>query len=64
VEGTRVADATWTVLTAHLSPEHVVDLVLTIGFYCMVVRVLATTGVDVERDYVPVLERFPLPEPL
>ena len=64
VDGTRVGDAAWTVLAAHLSHEHLVDLVLTISFYCMVVRVLASTGVDVEADYVPLLERFPLPEPL
>lgn len=64
VDGTRVGDATWTVLSAHLPPEHLVDLVLTVSFYCMVVRVLGTFGVDVEADYIPLLEQFPLPDAL
>ena len=56
-----VDDATWATLNAHLSTEEVMDLVLAAGFYCMVVRVLATLRIDVEPDYQPYLDRYPLP---
>jgi hypothetical protein len=39
----------------------VVDLTLTIAFYCAVVRVLGTLKIDVEPDYMPYLEQWPLP---
>jgi hypothetical protein len=39
----------------------VVDLTLTIGFYNAVVRVLATLQIDVEEEYAPYLQQFPLP---
>ena len=61
VEG-AMADATFAALQAELGNEQVVDLTLTIGFYNAVVRVLATLQIDVEPDYMPYLERFPLPE--
>jgi len=48
-------------LQATLGNEQVVDLTLTIAFYCAVVRVLATLQIDVEPDYTPYLERWPLP---
>ncbi|HMO54359.1 MAG TPA: carboxymuconolactone decarboxylase family protein [Tepidiformaceae bacterium] len=48
-------------LAAHLSNEHLLDLVITIAFYCGVVRLLATLDVDVEPEYQAYLERFPLP---
>ena len=38
-----------------------VDLVVTIGFYNAVVRVLASLEIDVEPDYQPYLDEFPLP---
>lgn len=41
--------------------EQVVDLTITIAFYCAVVRVLGTLQIDVEPDYQPYLDRFPLP---
>jgi alkylhydroperoxidase family enzyme len=44
-----------------LGEEHLVDLVLTIAFYNLVVRVLHTLQVDLEPDDVPLLEEFPLP---
>ncbi|HEY4043184.1 MAG TPA: carboxymuconolactone decarboxylase family protein [Rhodopila sp.] len=53
--------ATFAALQAELGNEQVVDLTLTIGFYNAVVRVLATLQIDVEPDYMPYLERFPLP---
>jgi len=52
---------TFAVLQSSLGNELIVDLTLTIGFYCAVVRVLATLQIDVEPSYMPYLERWPLP---
>lgn len=57
-----VADATFATLERHLDRERLVDLIVTIGFYCGVVRVLASLKIDVEADYAPYLQRFPFPE--
>ena len=56
-----MAEATFSALQAELGNELVVDLTLTIGFYNAVVRVLATLQIDVEPEYQPYLDRFPLP---
>lgn len=56
-----IGDASWTALAATLSTEHMVDLIVAISFYCAVVRVLASLHVEVEPEYMPYLERFPLP---
>ncbi|GIR03899.1 MAG: hypothetical protein CM15mP14_1170 [Rhodospirillaceae bacterium] len=40
--------------------EHLIDLVLTIAFFCGVVRVLATLEIDNEPKYKEVLNTFPL----
>jgi len=56
-----MSDATFASLQASLGNELVVDLTITIAFYCAVVRVLATLQIDVEPDYAPYLERWPLP---
>lgn len=56
-----MADATFASLQASLGNELVVDLTLTIAFYNAVVRVLGTLQIDVEADYMPYLQRFPLP---
>ena len=56
------AAATVEELQRHLSHEELVDLILTIGFYCGVVRVLASLEIDVEPEYAPYLTRFPFPE--
>jgi alkylhydroperoxidase family enzyme len=56
-----MADATFTALRDELGSEQAVDLTLTVGFYNAVVRVLATLQIDVEPDYMPYLEQFPLP---
>ena len=47
-------------LAAEFDTEQLTDLILTIGFYCAVVRVLASLAIDVEPDYQPYLDRFPL----
>ncbi len=54
-------EATFAALQSALGNEQVVDLTLTIAFYCAVVRVLATLQIDVEPEYRPYLQRWPLP---
>ena len=56
-----MADATFSELQSALGNEQVVDLTLAIGFYAAVVRVLATLQIDVEPEYLPYLQAFPLP---
>jgi alkylhydroperoxidase family enzyme len=56
-----MAGATYAALQTTLGNELVVDLTLTIAFYCAVVRVLGTLQIDVEPEYMPYLERWPLP---
>ena len=56
-----VSEASFAELRTHFSDEHLTDLVMTMAFYCAVVRFLATMQVDVEPEYMPYLERFPLP---
>jgi alkylhydroperoxidase family enzyme len=56
-----MAGPTFAALQGELGNELVVDLTLTIGFYNAVVRVLATLQIDVEPEYMPYLEKFPLP---
>ena len=43
-----------------LGTARTVDLVLVVAFYCGVVRLLETLEVDVEPDYQPWLDIFPL----
>lgn len=52
---------TFSALQAHLDAERLVDLTVTASFYCAVVRTLATLQIDVEADYQPYLEAYPLP---
>ncbi|WP_424813496.1 carboxymuconolactone decarboxylase family protein [Roseococcus sp. YIM B11640] len=54
---------TFDALREKLSDEQMVDLTVTASFYCAVVRTLATLEIDVEPEYRPYLERFPLPKP-
>ena len=61
VQGAASAQS-FAALQGLLSSEHLTDLVLTIAFYCAVVRFLATMQVDVEPDFMIYLERWPLPE--
>ena len=56
------SEATFNELKSHFSTEHLTDLVITIAFYCAVVRFLATMQVDVEPEYQPYLTRWPLPQ--
>ena len=56
-----MAAPTFASLQSALGNEQVVDLTITIAFYCAVVRVLGTLQIDVEPDYQPYLDRWPLP---
>jgi alkylhydroperoxidase family enzyme len=59
VAGSR---ATFDAVHAGLSDEHVVDLLMTIAYYNLVVRVLLTLEVDLEPEYLPLLDEFPMRE--
>jgi len=59
--GLAMSDATFATLKAVMPTEHLVDLTLVIAFYNAVVRVLATLQIDVEPEYQPYLDRYPLP---
>ena len=56
-----MSEATFAEIKKELSDEHMTDLVLTIAFYCAVVRVLATMKIDNEPHYKEVLQRYPIP---
>jgi alkylhydroperoxidase family enzyme len=60
--GLAVSEGTFATLRASLDDECVVDLVITIAFYCGVVRLLETLEIDVEPEYREYLEEFPLPQ--
>jgi len=60
-EGPGMKEETFAELQAQLGDELMVELTLVIGFYCGVVRVLSTLGIDVEPDYQPYLDAFPFP---
>jgi len=57
-----ISDATFAALKQKLDNERLTDLVITIAFYCAVVRLLATLKIDVEPEYQHYLEEFPLPK--
>src|SRR5258707_9416018 len=61
VRDLAMSDATFAEIKKDLSNEHMTDLVLTIAFYCAVVRVLATMTTDNEPFYKEVLTRYPIP---
>jgi alkylhydroperoxidase family enzyme len=55
VRGLAMSDSTFAEIKKQLCDEHMTDLVLTIAFYCAVVRVLATMKIDNEPYYKEVL---------
>ena len=59
-----VSDATFEALKASFDTECVTDLVITIAFYNAVVRYLGSMRIDVEPDYQPYLDKFPLRNPM
>jgi len=60
-EAGAVTAATYATLAASLDAELLVDLIVTISFYCGVVRVLGSLQIEVEDEYMPYLRQFPLP---
>jgi alkylhydroperoxidase family enzyme len=56
-----MSDATYEALERRIGRAHMIDLVMTISFYCAVVRILATLQIDVEPEYMKYLEQHPLP---
>jgi len=56
-----MSEATFAEIKRELSNEQMVDLVLTIAFYCAVVRVLATMKIDNEPYYKEVLQQYQIP---
>ena len=61
-QGLAISERTFQELQQSLDNERLTDLVLTIGFYNAVVRILATLKIDVEDDYKKYLDEFPLPK--
>jgi alkylhydroperoxidase family enzyme len=59
--GPGIAAATFATLRNQLSAECLTDLAIVISFYCAVVRLLDSMGVDVEPEYQPYLDTYPLP---
>lgn len=57
-----MSEATYASLAADLDHERMVELVIIIAFYCGVVRLLASLGIDVEESYQPHLDAHPLPD--
>ena len=56
-----MSETTFAEIKKDLSDEQMTDLVLTIAFYCAVVRVLATMKIDNELHYKEVLQAVPDP---
>ena len=56
-----LSDDTFDALRQWLDPERLTDLIITIGHYNSLVRVLAAMRIDVEDEYLPYLDEFPLP---
>ncbi|MGF6997119.1 carboxymuconolactone decarboxylase family protein [Paraburkholderia sp. GAS32] len=56
----RMSDETWSKLLTKLGTPRLVDLTLLISHANAVIRVLATLDVDVEPEFQPFLEEFPL----
>jgi alkylhydroperoxidase family enzyme len=56
-----IAQGTFAALAKEFDNERLVDLVITVSFYNAVVRLLASLAIDVEPEYQPYLDEFPLP---
>ncbi|WP_426191376.1 carboxymuconolactone decarboxylase family protein [Massilia sp. DWR3-1-1] len=60
-EQLRLSDACFAVLNAALDAEALIDLLIAIGEYNGMVRIMAALEVDLEPEFQAYLERFPLP---
>jgi alkylhydroperoxidase family enzyme len=56
-----VADETFAVLQAGLDNAEIVDLIMSIGFYCGVLRILGALQIDMDVELAQLLTDFPLP---
>ncbi len=61
VQGAMAA-GTVSELRSALGEQALMELIMSVSFYCGVVRLLASVGIEVEADYQPYLDAFPLPE--
>ncbi|TDE11819.1 carboxymuconolactone decarboxylase family protein [Jiangella asiatica] len=61
-EDAGLAPSTWAALCERLPAPRVTELVIVVAFYNYVVRVLSGLDIDVEDEYLPYLDRFPLPD--
>ena len=48
VRDVKARDATFAEAARHLSPQEIVELILTVGYYMMIARLLETTAVDLD----------------
>ena len=48
VRDVRASDATFAELARRLSPQEIVELILTVGYYMMIARLLESTAVDLD----------------
>jgi alkylhydroperoxidase family enzyme len=58
----KLSDETFAVLKQHLATPMLLELIDAICSYCGTVRMLAALQIDVEDDYKPYLDQFPLPK--
>ena len=58
----KVSDETFATLKQSLDDERLTDLFITIAYYNGLVRLMAALDIDVEDEYRPYLDEFPLPE--
>ena len=62
MEQRGVSDATFAQLKNHLDDKLLLELLVAMGTYCGVVRLLGVLQLDVEERCQPFLEEFPLPK--
>jgi alkylhydroperoxidase family enzyme len=48
VRNVGASDAVVTAMQQHFSPQEIVELILAIGFYMTMARLMETTGIDLE----------------
>jgi alkylhydroperoxidase family enzyme len=59
-EEADVSDTTWAKLAARYPNDQLVELMLVVGYYNHVIRLLRALRIDVEPEYQPYLRQFPL----
>lgn len=57
-----IGDETFAALRQELDDERLTDLIITIAYYNGLVRLMAAMQIDVEDEYLPNLDKFPLPK--